>query len=85
MEAFQGVIFSSHDEQFRSPQGAIVKGSELTLRILVSKALAPYGVTLRLWDNGIERLLAMRHTNSFAHTPYGDFLEEFTVNVSCET
>jgi 4-alpha-glucanotransferase len=85
MEAFQGIIFDSHDPYFRSPQGAIPQGEDLKLRIFVSKALAPYGVTLRLWDNGCERLLNMTCTNYFDHTPYGDFLEEYTVNVSCET
>ena len=85
METFQSVIFNSHDEQFRCPQGAITIGDSITLRIFVSKALFAYGVTLRLWFNNEEKLLAMTRTNTFDHTPYGDFLEEYTINVSCET
>lgn len=85
METFQSVIFNSHDEQFRCPQGAIALGNSVTLRIFVSKALSAYGVTVRLWVNDEEKLLAMSHTNTFDHTPYGDFLEEYSVNVSCET
>ncbi len=85
MEAFQGVIFNSHDEQFRCPQGAIALGENVTLRIFVSKALSAYGVTLRLWENDEEKLLMMTRTNVFDHTPYGDFLEEYSINVSCET
>ncbi len=85
METFQGVIFDSHDEQFRCPQGAISQGDSLVLRIFVSRALSAYGVTLRLWDDGEERLLNMTRTNVFDHTPYGDFLEEYSINVSCET
>ena len=85
MEAFQGVIFNSHDDFFRSPQGAVRSGDQLRLRILISKALSAYGVTLRLWDNGVERLLNMTRRNIFDHTPYGDHLEEYSLNVSCET
>ena len=85
METFQSVIFNSHDEQFRCPQGAIALGDSITLRIFVSKVLSAYGVTLRLWENDEEKLLAMTRTNTFDHTPYGDFLEEYTINVSCET
>ena len=40
METFQSVIFNSHDEQFRCPQGAIALGNSVTLRIFVSKALS---------------------------------------------
>ncbi len=85
MEAFQGIIFNSHSSHFRSPQGAIKKGDKLSLRILVSKGLSAYGVTLRLWENENEKLLNMTRTNVFSHTPYGDFLEEYSINVSCET
>lgn len=85
METFQSVIFNSHDEQFRCPQGAITLGDSITLRIFVSKALSAYGVTVRLWVNDEEKLLAMTRTNFFDHTPYGDFLEEYSINVSCET
>ena len=85
METFQSVIFNSHDEQFRCPQGAIPLGHSITLRIFISKALSAYCVTLRLWENEQEKFLTMRHTNTFEHTPYGDFLEEYSINVPCET
>jgi len=85
METFQSIIFDSHDEQFRCPQGAIAQGDSLVLRIFVSRALSPYGVTLRLWKDDQEFLYNMIRTNSFDHTPYGDFLEEYSINVSCET
>ncbi|MBR2861907.1 MAG: glycoside hydrolase family 13 protein [Clostridia bacterium] len=85
METFQAVIFDSHDAQFRSPQGAIPRGQSLTLRILVHASLSAYGVTLRLWENNCERLLNLTRTNFFSHTPYGDFLEEYSINVSRET
>lgn len=85
MEAFQGVIFDSHDEQFRCPQGAINQGDSLVLRIYISRGLSAYGVTLRLWCDEQEILYNMTRTNVFDHTPYGDFLEEYTINVSCET
>lgn len=85
MEAFQGIIFDSHNEQFRCPQGAIRQGDSLVLRIFVSRGLCAYGVTLRLWVDGQEFLYNMPRTNVFDHTPYGDFLEEYSINVSCET
>lgn len=85
MEAFQGIIFDSHNEQFRCPQGAIRQGDSLVLRIFVSRGLSAYGVTLRLWCDGQEYLYNMPRTNVFDHTPYGDFLEEYSINVSCET
>ncbi len=85
MEAFQGIIFDSHNEQFRCPQGAIRQGDSLVLRIFVSRGLSAYGVTLRLWCDGQEFLYNMPRTNVFDHTPYGDFLEEYSINVSCET
>ena len=85
MEAFQGIIFDSHNEQFRCPQGAVRQGDSLVLRLLVSRGLSAYGVTLRLWCDNQEILYNMPRTNVFDHTPYGDFLEEYTINVSCET
>ena len=85
MEAFQGIIFDSHNEQFRCPQGAVRQGDSLVLRIFVSQGLCAYGVTLRLWVDGQEFLYNMPRTNVFDHTPYGDFLEEYSINVSCET
>ncbi len=85
METFQSIIFDSHNEHFRCPQGAIAQGDSLVLRLYVSKALNPYGVTLRLWCDNQEFLYNMNRTNVFDHTPYGDFLEEYSINVSCET
>ncbi len=85
MEAFQGVIFDSHDEFFRHPQGAIPCGGTLTLRVLVSRAIGAYGVTVRIWENNEEKLLNMTKGGFFSHTPYGDFLDEYAINVSRET
>ncbi len=85
MEAFQNIIFSSHDEFFRSPQGAIKQDDSVFLRVLVSKALNVYGVSVRLWCDGEEKYLNLIHGKEYNHTPYGDFLEEYYINVSCET
>lgn len=85
MEAFEGIIFDSHSEVFRRPQGAVPRGKTLELSVFVSAGLSPQGVTARLWQNGAERLLPMEPKRFFAHTPYGDFLQEFRLNVSCET
>lgn len=85
MEAFKGIIFDSHSAVFRCPQGAITCGETLRLSVFVSAALKPARVTLRLWENEAERLLPMEKQRFFTHTPYGDFLQEFSLNVSCET
>ena len=85
MEAFKGIIFDSHSAVFRCPQGAITCGETLRLSVFVSAALNPARVTLRLWENEAERLLPMEKQRFFTHTPYGDFLQEFSLNVSCET
>ncbi|MBP5661945.1 MAG: glycoside hydrolase family 13 protein, partial [Clostridia bacterium] len=85
MESVASVIFDSHNEDFRSPQGAIPCGSAVTLRVLVSKALDAYGVTLRLWEDEEEQLLNMLHGRDYTETPYGAFFEEYTICVSRET
>ena len=85
MEAFKGIIFDSHSTAFRCPQGAIKRGETLKLSVFVSAALSPERVTARLWENGAERLLPLERRRFFSHTPYGDFLQEFCLNVSCET
>lgn len=85
METFKGIKFNSHDEYFKSPAGAVPTGSPVTLRVLVPRGLDAYGVTLRLWEDGQEKLLNMMRSKSFDHTPYGDMLDEYTINVSRET
>ena len=59
METFKGIKFNSHDEYFKSPAGAVMTGSPVTLRVLVPHGLDAYGVTLRLWEDGQENLLNM--------------------------
>ena len=85
METFKGIKFNSHDEYFKSPAGAVMTGSPVTLHVLVPRGLDAYGVTLRLWEDGQEKLLNMMRSKSFDHTPYGDMLDEYTINVSRET
>jgi len=84
MGTFEGIIFDSHNEYFRSPLGAIKCGDTLTLRILISKSLSAYGVTVRLWDNGEEKLFSMVQGATYNNTPYGDFLEEYHVSFTHE-
>lgn len=85
MEALQGVIFDSHDETFRCPQGAVPCGQLLTLRVLVSRGSGVTGLSLRLWADNAERILPMEKGRFYRHTPYGDYLDEYVVNVSRET
>lgn len=85
MEPYRGIKFNSHDSYFKSPSGAIPTDGTATLRVLVPHVLDAYGVTLRLWEDGREKLLNMTQKHTFASTPYGDFLDEYTINVSRET
>lgn len=85
MEPYRGIKFNSHDIFFKSPLGAISAEGVTTLRILVPRVLDAYGVTLRVWEDGREKLLSMAQEHTFASTPYGDYLDEYRVNVSRET
>ena len=85
MESFNGIIFDSHNPVFRSPQGAVKRGETLTLCLFVSAALFPARVTVRIWQKETEHLFSMEKKGFFAHTPYGDCLHQFCLNVSCET
>ena len=85
MEAFKTVIFNSHNEYFRYPQGAIPCGSLLTLKILVHAAVQATSVTLRLWQDGKEERLQMQKGKFYSSCAFGNYLQEYFINVSRET
>ena len=85
METLQGIIFNSHSETFRSPQGALPCGHLLTLRIFVSRAVNVTDISLRLWDNGVERFQRFEKGAFYQHTSFGEYLDEYSTNVSRET
>ena len=85
MEAYKTVIFNSHNEYFRYPQGAIPCGNLLTLKILVHASVEANSVVLRLWQNGKEELIPMQKGKFYSVCAFGSYLQEYFVNVSRET
>lgn len=85
MEAFKTVIFSSHDEYFRSPQGAISVGSSVKLKILIHESLSDATVSLRLWENEKETIMPLSRGALLKDSPYGSYLREFSIIVPRET